>query len=92
MPQDRRAYEAKLEAQLAVWEADLASFRAQAKDLSVDGMMKYDRTLAALAQQHGEARVHLHNLKAAGDETWEHVKAGTEKAWVELRSMFKHAE
>lgn len=90
MLKDRKAYEERLEAQLAGWSADLALFKAKAKDVSVDGMMKLDRTLEAMKRRHEEAGVHLHNLKDAGDDTWIHVKAGTDRAWRELKAVFKH--
>ena len=90
MLQDRQAYEAKLDEQLKGWEEDLAGFKGKAKEMSVDGMMKYDEALAALKKKHGEARVCLHDLKETGDETWEQVKAGTDKAWSEFKAFFKH--
>ena len=90
MLKDRKAYEDRLDAQLAEWTANLADFKAKAKVASVDGMIKVDETLEALKQRHAEAAVHLHNLKATGDDTWLQVKAGTDKAWRELKAMFKH--
>jgi hypothetical protein len=87
---NRKAYEERLDAQLAQWTADIAAFKARAKDVSVDGMIKFDRTLEFLKVRHAEASVHLHNLKAAGDDTWDHLRAGTDRAWHELKAVFKH--
>ena len=89
MLKDRKAYETRLDEQLAAWGAGIARLKAKAKVASVDGMMKVDETLDTLKARHGEASVHLHQLKATGDETWEHVKVGTEKAWVELKALFE---
>jgi hypothetical protein len=91
MLKDRVAYEAKLERQLAAWETDIAGLKTKAKGLSVDGMIKYDQTVEALQKKHKEAGVHLRNMKAAGDETWEQLKDGTEKVWLEFKAMFKHS-
>lgn len=89
MLKDRKAYEDRLDAQWAEWTADLAAFRAKAREASVDGMIKLDQTLEAMTKRHAEAGFHLRNLKRAGDDTWEHVKAGTDKAWRELKAAFK---
>ena len=89
MLKDREAYEAKLEAQLTVWGQDLEGFKGRAKELTVDGMMQYDRTLEAMKRKHLEAGVHLRNLKETRDETWDQVRLGTEKAWVEIKALFK---
>jgi len=91
MLKDRKAYEDKLHEQLVGWEADIEALKAKAKDVGVDGMMAYDRTMEALKHKHEEAGVHFRQLKAAGDETWEHVKEGTEKVWSEFKALFGKA-
>lgn len=90
MLKNRKAYEDRLDAQLAVWTAELAALQAKAKVASVDGMIKLDQAMEAMQKRHAEAGVHLRNLKTAGDDTWVHVKAGTDMAWHELKAMFKH--
>jgi hypothetical protein len=85
---DRKAYETKLDAQLAQWGADLDVLKAQARRAEVDAMITYDKALDALQRKHDEAGARLAQLKAASDETWEAVKAGTEKSWHELKAMF----
>ena len=90
MLNNRKAYEDKLEAQMEEWSADLARLKAKAKGAGAEGMIQLDRSLEAMKKGLAEAGAHLHNLKTAGDDTWEHVKAGTEKAWDELKAAFQH--
>jgi hypothetical protein len=85
---DRKAYESKLDAQLAQWNADLDVLKAKARRAEVDAMVNYDKAIDALVRKHDEAGVHLTELKAASDEAWECAKAGTEKSWHELKAMF----
>jgi hypothetical protein len=85
---DRKAYETKLDAQLAQWDADLNVLKAMARRAEVDAMVSYDQAIDALQRKHEEAGVYLGKLKAATDETWECAKAGTEKSWYELKAMF----
>jgi hypothetical protein len=87
MLENRKAYESKLEAQLAQWEADIDVLKAKAKRQSVDAMVGYDKTIDALQRKHDEARNHLLKLKEAGADTWESMKAGAEQAWLELKAM-----
>jgi hypothetical protein len=91
MLRDRKAYEAILDQQMADWGVGLEAFKLKAKGVGVDGMIKYDQTLEALQRKHEEAGTHLANLKDAGEETWEQVKVGTDKAWGEFKALFKHA-
>jgi hypothetical protein len=88
MLKDREAYEAKLDEQLANWEADIERFKVKAKSVGVDGMMKFDQAIEQMQRKGAEARVHLGNLKTASDDTWEQVKAGSEKAWGEFKAIF----
>lgn len=89
MLEDRKAYESKLDAQLAQWKADIDVLKAKAKRTSVDVMVNYDKAIDALESKHGEASKQLDNLKTATDDAWENVKAGTEKVWLEIKSQFQ---
>jgi hypothetical protein len=89
MLKDRKAYEARLDEQLASWEAEIERFKVKAKGVGVDGMMKFDQAIELMQRKNGEARVHLDNLKTTGDDTWEQVKSATEKAWAEFKAIFK---
>lgn len=89
MLEDRKAYETKLDAQLAQWRADIDVLKAKAKRTSVDVMVNYDKAIDALENKHGEASKQLGDLKTATDDAWENVKAGTEKVWLEFKSQFQ---
>lgn len=89
MLEDRKAYETKLDAQLAQWKADIDVLKAKAKRTGVDVMVNYDKTITALEEKHDEASKHLGNLKAATDDAWENVKVGLEKVWLEIKSQFQ---
>jgi len=88
---DRKAYEDKLDAQLAQWAADLGAFKAKVRHTEVDAMMKVDQTLASLQRNHDLAAIRLGHLKAVSDEFWESVKTSTETAWVGFKAAFHGA-
>lgn len=89
MLENRKAYETKLDAQLAQWKADIDVFKAKARRGGVDAMVSYDKAVDALDQKYAEAGKQLDSLKTASDEAWENVKAGTEKIWLEVKSQFQ---
>ena len=84
----RKAYESSLEAQLALWKADIDVLQAKARRAEVGAKVQFDKTLDRLQHTHAEAGKRLRSLQETGDETWESVKAGTEKAWSEFRDLF----
>ena len=92
MLENRKAYESKLEAQLAQWKADLDVLKAKAKRAEVGALVKYDKAIDALQHGHEEASRHLGDLKSASDDAWESVKASTEKVWLELKSLFESSD
>ena len=89
MLKDRKAYEDKLDEQLAGWGEDLEAFMTKAKGLGVDGMIRFDHSVEAVKQRLHDAGLHLQDLKATGDDRWEHVKAGTDKIWQDIKDLFK---
>ena len=91
MLKERRAYEARLDRQLAAWGTDLEDLKCRTRDVTLDGMMKFDQVLATLKRKHAEASVHLRELKEASDAGWDQVKVGTEKAWEEFMELFQHS-
>ncbi len=89
MLEDRKAYESKMDAQLAQWRADIGVLKAKTKRTGVDVMVNYDKAIDAMQEKHDEASKLLSGLQAATDEAWENVKAGTEKVWLQLKAEFQ---
>ena len=91
MFEHRKIYESRLDAQLAQWGAEIDVLKAKAKRAEVGAKVQYDETIDRLQRTHDDASGHLGRMKEAGDETWESVKTGTEKAWTEFRALFAHS-
>lgn len=91
MLENRKIYESNLEMQLAQWKADIDVLKAKAKRAEVGAKVQYDKTIDSLQRTHDDARGHLRGLQEAGEDAWEGVKSGTEKAWAEFRTLFHHA-
>ena len=88
MKDERKAYEEKLDAQLAEWNARIALLKAKDENAKADAKMDYYKIIEALEHKQGEAKAKLAELKTAGDEAWEAVKEGVEKSWAEVKTAY----
>ena len=91
MKDKRKAYEEKIDAQLAEWNAQIALLKARADKAKAGAKIEYNKTIEALQRRQDEAGAKLHELKTAGDEAWEDLKTGAEKAWAEVKTAFRDA-
>ena len=91
MKDKRKAYEEKLDAQLKEWNAQIALLKAKAENAKVDAKIDYYKTIDALEHKQDKAKKKLQELKTAGDEAWEAVKEGAEKAWAEVQTAYRDA-
>jgi len=91
MKDKRKAYEEKLDAQLAEWNAQIALIKAKAENAKADAKIDYYKTIDALEHKRDMAKTKLQELKTAGDEAWEVVKAGVEKVWSEVKTSYHDA-
>jgi len=91
MKDKRKAYEEKLDAQLKEWKAQIALLKAKAANAEADVKIDYYKAIDALEHKQDKVRTKLQELKTASDGAWEAVKAGTEKAWDEVKNVFRDA-
>jgi len=91
MKDKRKAYEEKLDAQLKEWNAQIALLKAKAANAEADVKIDYYKTIDAFEHKEKEAKTKLQELKTAGDEAWEAVKAGMEKTWAEVKTAYHDA-
>lgn len=91
MKDKRKAYEEKLDAQLKEWNAQIALLKAQAENAKADAKIDYYKAIEALEDKQNKAKTKLQELQAAGDEAWEAVKTGAEKAWAEVKIAYHDA-
>jgi multidrug resistance efflux pump len=92
MKDKRKAYEEKLDAQLAEWNAQIDLLRAKADKAKADAKIEYLKTIDSLQHKQDAAKAKLHELKTAGDEAWEDLKTGAGKAWNEVEAAFHEAK
>jgi len=87
----KQAYEKKLEARLDEWKAEIDKLKAKAAGAEADAQLQYEKEIDNLQKRQAEARQKLEELRKAGDDAWEDMKAGIENAWSELQDAMGKA-
>ena len=88
---EKSAYQAKLEAQLEEWRADMEKMQARAKQLNAEARVEYERQLAALQRRQEDAAERLRAMRRANEEAWEDMRKGAEKAWDDMAAAMRDA-
>jgi hypothetical protein len=77
-------YVAKMQAQMSEWSVKLAAMKAKLDEAELHGRFEFHKQVDASQRQHEVASRHLDELKQAGEEAWESLRAGVEIVWKEL--------
>ena len=72
MPDKRKAYEEKFDAQLKEWSAQIALLKAKADTARAEAKIEYYKTIETLQGKQDAARTKLQELRNTGDDAWEH--------------------
>ena len=87
----REAYQKKMESQLKEWSAKIDGLRARAERASADIQIEYYEQIDTLRTKQEAAQSKLQELKRAGGNAWQDLKAGVETVWKELRNTMDNA-
>ena len=87
----RRAYQEKAEAEMRAWSARIEELLAKAEAQKAAGKIEYYDRLEKLRDQRDSLRQQLAELRESGDEAWDEMKEGFEKAHRELSTAFHSA-
>lgn len=85
----KEAYKQKVEAELELAQAHLSELKAQAKSVTADARIEYDKQVDALEQQVDATKAKLKELNEASEDTWERLKEGVESAWGALSAAVR---
>jgi hypothetical protein len=86
----KEAYQKKLEAQLNEWDAKLKQLGATAKTATADARINYENQLEDLKRKRAAAHETLQELGKRGENAWEDMKDGMEKAWDEMSKSIEN--
>lgn len=87
----KEAYEKKLEAQLAEWNADIEKLKAKANKAEGDIQLEYNKRIDDLHAMRESVEIKLHELKNSSGSAWEDLKVGLDGAFISLDEAVKSA-
>ena len=83
------AYKQKAEAELELAHASVDEFKAKAKNFTADTRIKYAKHLEELEHGVDAAKTSLKDLGEAGEDGWEKMKEGVDRAMNGLRQAIR---
>jgi Ribonuclease G/E len=89
--EDRSAYQAKIERELAQADEIVEELRAKTEQADEEIQDAYRQQIQALQEIHDRARARLKELKVADEETWLDLKPGLDGLMSELRKAVANA-
>ncbi|PLX99651.1 MAG: coiled coil domain-containing protein [Desulfuromonas sp.] len=87
----KKSYEERLEAELNEWSAKIDVLKAKAAKTKSDAEINFAEEIERLEAKKAGAKAKLQQLREAGDDAWDDLKAGIEKAWSDLGSAISAA-
>jgi hypothetical protein len=87
----KEACEQKLQAQLDEWSAEIAKLKAKADGAEADAQLECYKKIEGLRSMQETAANKITELKDAGDDAWEDLKAGIDSASDSLDNALKSA-
>lgn len=83
------AYKQKIEAELALVQANLQVLKAKAKNTVADMQINYYKEIDTIEENYAIMQSKLHELAEASEGAWEHLKDEIEHSWTSLRAYAK---
>ena len=85
------AYLQKIEAQMEEWKSEIDKMKAKADKADAEAKLQYYEQIEELRTKQQAAQEKLTEIKNAGEDAWEDLKAGFELARVSLGEAIKSA-
>lgn len=84
-------YVKKLQSKLDEWNAEIDKLKAKADVKEADARQEYYKQIDELKSMKEGVRKKLDELSEAGDDAWEDLKAGADRAWESASRAFSSA-
>lgn len=78
--ENKELYHEKMTAKLKEWNAQIAEFSSKAEQAKADAKIEYQKKVDELQAKRAAFMEKMDELKDAGEDAWQQVKAGVEKA------------
>lgn len=85
----KNEYVAKMKKQLDDWNTDIDTLQVKANLAKADLKVKYGEQISELRKKRQEGERKLNDIKAAAEDSWEHLKGETERTLGALKAAVK---
>lgn len=88
---DKEIYEQKIKARLDEWQSEIDKYKARLKNAEADAKLEVEQQLNDIQAKQDKAKQTFSELSKAGENAWEDVKSGLDRALAELDGAIKAA-
>ena len=88
---ERQAYEQKMDARLAKWDAQMQALKARAREAGADVKAEIGEELHALEERSKAAKKKLRAFREASGDAWQDLKEGLDESWQALDRSLQEA-
>ncbi|MDP8265894.1 MAG: coiled coil domain-containing protein [Candidatus Aceula meridiana] len=86
----KEAYQEKIEAQIREWDAKVEELKAKAQQAKAEAKIRMEEQLLVLKESREGIVQKLDALKEIGEDKWESLQEGTDKAWSNMKNMLEN--
>jgi predicted nuclease with TOPRIM domain len=92
MSDTRELYVEKMKAKLDEWNAEIDKLEAKSRQKEADAREAYEKKIESIKEKRQATKENLDNMQQAGENAWEDLKAGVEKAAASLGEAIRSAQ
>ena len=79
----------KMKDRLDEWNLEIDGFEAKIRKIKTDMKDKYQTQIDELRKKRREGDRKLEQIRTAGEDTWAHLKAESEHAWIAMKDALE---
>jgi hypothetical protein len=91
MDNEKKSFLKQMSDQILDWDRQIEELKMEAVKTKENVRQEYEAQIKELSAEQDKLKEKLRELNSAGDEAWEILKKGTEKAAVDLKATIKDA-
>lgn len=92
MSDTRELYVEKMKAKLDEWNDQIDKLEAKSRQKEADARQAYEKQIESIKEKRRAAKENLDNMRQAGENAWEDLKAGVESAAASLGEAIRSAQ
>lgn len=92
MSDTREVYVEKMKAKLDEWNAEIDKLETKSRQKEADAREAYEKQIESIKEKRQATRENLDQIREAGENAWQDLKAGFENAAASLGEAIRSAQ